>query len=112
MDVVLLPASTALVRLAPPSFLAATSFQFKQKQRLDEGLVPRAAGAGRLLNVSQVVQPGEYAVRGSLIDLFPMGSAQPYRVDLFGDGSIRFAPSTPTVSAASTRCPKCACCRA
>ncbi|TNY08423.1 hypothetical protein, partial [Escherichia coli] len=36
-------------------------------------------------NVSQVVQPGEYAVRGGLIDLFPMGSAVPYRVDLFGD---------------------------
>jgi transcription-repair coupling factor (superfamily II helicase) len=35
--------------------------------------------------VSQVVSPGEYAVRGGLIDLFPMGSAVPYRVDLFGD---------------------------
>ena len=36
-------------------------------------------------HVSQVVSPGEYAVRGGLIDLFPMGSAVPYRVDLFGD---------------------------
>ena len=35
--------------------------------------------------MSQVVQPGEYAVRGGLIDLFPMGSLVPYRVDLFGD---------------------------
>jgi transcription-repair coupling factor (superfamily II helicase) len=33
--------------------------------------------------VSQVVSPGEYAVRGSLIDLFPMGSPMPFRVDLF-----------------------------
>jgi transcription-repair coupling factor (superfamily II helicase) len=47
--------------------------------------------------VSQVVSPGEYAVRGGLIDLFPMGSAVPYRVDLFGDeiDSIRtFDPDT------------------
>jgi transcription-repair coupling factor (superfamily II helicase) len=47
--------------------------------------------------VSQVVSPGEYAVRGSLIDLFPMGSAVPYRVDLFDDeiDSIRtFDPDT------------------
>ena len=36
-------------------------------------------------NVGQVVSPGEYAVRGGLIDLFPMGSAVPYRVDLFDD---------------------------
>jgi transcription-repair coupling factor (superfamily II helicase) len=36
-------------------------------------------------HVSQVVSPGEYAVRGGLIDLFPMGSLVPYRVDLFDD---------------------------
>jgi transcription-repair coupling factor (superfamily II helicase) len=36
IDVVLMPASTALTRLAPPSFLAGTTFNFKQKQRLDE----------------------------------------------------------------------------
>ncbi|MGZ5768680.1 MAG: transcription-repair coupling factor, partial [Caldimonas sp.] len=48
-------------------------------------------------HVTQVVSPGEYAVRGGLIDLFPMGSQVPYRVDLFGDeiDSIRtFDPDT------------------
>ncbi len=85
LDVVLLPASTALTRLAPPSFLAATTFHFKQKQRLDEaGLKSQLTLAG-YNHVSQVVSPGEYAVRGGLIDLFPMGSLVPYRVDLFGD---------------------------
>ncbi|MEJ6005344.1 transcription-repair coupling factor [Paucibacter sp. AS339] len=85
LDVVLLPASTALTRLAPPSFLAATTFNFKQKQRLDEaGLKSQLTLAG-YNHVSQVVSPGEYAVRGGLIDLFPMGSLVPYRVDLFGD---------------------------
>ncbi|HEX7690333.1 MAG TPA: transcription-repair coupling factor [Burkholderiaceae bacterium] len=83
VDVVLLPASTALTRLAPPSFLAATTFHFKQKTKLDEaGLRAQLALAG-YSHVSSVVSPGEYAVRGGLIDLFPMGSAVPYRVDLF-----------------------------
>jgi transcription-repair coupling factor (superfamily II helicase) len=36
-------------------------------------------------HVSQVIRPGEYGVRGGLIDIFPMGSELPYRIDLFGD---------------------------
>ena len=83
VDVVLLPATTTLTRLAPTSFLAATTFQFKQKEKLDEaGLKAQLTLAG-YQHVSQVVSPGEYAVRGGLIDLFPMGSNVPYRVDLF-----------------------------
>ncbi|WP_298829895.1 transcription-repair coupling factor [uncultured Piscinibacter sp.] len=85
VDVVLLPASTALVRLAPPSFLAAYTFHFRQKQRLDEAALKAQLTLAGYTHVSQVVSPGEYAVRGGLIDLFPMGSSVPYRVDLFGD---------------------------
>lgn len=85
VDVVLLPASTALVRLAPPAFLAGTTFHFKQKQRLDESRLKGQLVMAGYQHVSQVVSPGEYAVRGGLIDLFPMGSPVPYRVDLFGD---------------------------
>ena len=96
-DVLLLPATTALTRLAPPSFLAGTTFQFKQKTKLDEaGLKAQLTLAG-YNHVSQVVSPGEYAVRGGLIDLFPMGSPVPYRVDLFDNevDSIRtFDPDT------------------
>ncbi|MGZ5204725.1 MAG: transcription-repair coupling factor [Caldimonas sp.] len=85
VDVVLMPAATALVRLAPPSFLAAYTFEFRQKQRLDEAALKAQLTLAGYSHVSQVVSPGEYAVRGGLIDLFPMGSAVPYRVDLFGD---------------------------
>jgi transcription-repair coupling factor (superfamily II helicase) len=85
VDVVLLPASTALVRLAPPAFMAATTFNFKQKTRLDEAKLKGQLVTAGYQHVSQVVSPGEYAVRGGLIDLFPMGSLVPYRVDLFGD---------------------------
>jgi len=85
VDVVLMPASTALVRLAPPSFLAAYTFHFKQKEKLDESALKAQLTLAGYTHVSQVVSPGEYAVRGGLIDLFPMGSLVPYRVDLFGD---------------------------
>jgi transcription-repair coupling factor (superfamily II helicase) len=85
VDVVLLPATTALARLAPPSFLAGTTFNFKQKEKLDEAALKAQLTLAGYTHVSQVVSPGEYAVRGGLIDLFPMGSNVPYRVDLFGD---------------------------
>ncbi|RQP23522.1 transcription-repair coupling factor [Piscinibacter terrae] len=85
VDVVLMPASTALVRLAPPSFLAGYTFHFKQKEKLNEAALKAQLTLAGYAHVSQVVSPGEYAVRGGLIDLFPMGSPVPYRVDLFGD---------------------------
>lgn len=84
-DLVLVPATTALYRLAPPSFLAAYTFEFKVKQKLDEAQLKSQLTLAGYNHVTQVVSPGEYAVRGGLIDLFPMGSAVPYRVDLFDD---------------------------
>jgi transcription-repair coupling factor (superfamily II helicase) len=97
VDVVLLPATTALTRLAPPSFLAATTFFFRQKTSLNEERLKAQLTLAGYQHVSQVVSPGEYAVRGGLIDLFPMGSPMPYRLDLFDDeiDSIRsFDPDT------------------
>jgi transcription-repair coupling factor (superfamily II helicase) len=94
---VFIPATTALYRLAPPSFLAGYTFQFKTKQKLDEAKLKAQLTLAGYSHVSQVVSPGEYAVRGGLIDLFPMGSQVPYRVDLFDNeiDSIRtFDPDT------------------
>lgn len=96
-DVVLVPASTALYRLAPPAFLAGYTFQFRVQQKLDEAKLKAQLTLAGYNHVTQVVSPGEYAVRGGLIDLFPMGSAVPFRVDLFDDevDSIRtFDPDT------------------
>jgi transcription-repair coupling factor (superfamily II helicase) len=84
-DVVLVPASTALYRLAPPSFLAGYTFQFSVRQKLDEAKLKAQLTLAGYNHVTQVVSPGEYAVRGGLIDLFPMGSPVPFRVDLFDD---------------------------
>ncbi|MDR3006276.1 MAG: transcription-repair coupling factor [Acidovorax sp.] len=84
-DVVQVPATTALYRLAPPAFLAGYTFHFKQGQKLDEAKLKAQLTLAGYQHVSQVVSHGEYAVRGGLIDLFPMGSPVPYRVDLFDD---------------------------
>ncbi|MBU3652940.1 MAG: transcription-repair coupling factor [Limnohabitans sp.] len=84
-DVVLIPATTALYRLAPPAFLAGYTFDFKVGQRLDEAQLKSQLTLAGYQHVTQVVSPGEYAVRGGLIDLFPMGSPIPLRVDLFDD---------------------------
>ena len=83
--VVVAAVSTAMHRLPPPSFLAGRAFFLKQGQRLDvERLRSQLALAG-YAHVTQVVSPGEFSVRGGLIDLFPMGASLPYRLDLFGD---------------------------
>jgi transcription-repair coupling factor (superfamily II helicase) len=96
-DLLVLSATTALQRLAPPSFLASHTFFFRKGERLDEARLRAQLVLAGYDHVSQVVRPGEYSVRGGLIDLFPMGAMLPYRLDLFGDEleSIRtFDPDT------------------
>ncbi|VVE37778.1 Transcription-repair-coupling factor [Pandoraea cepalis] len=96
-DIVLVPATTALYRMAPASFMAAYTFFFTQGERLDEARLKSQLTLAGYEHVSQVMRPGEYCVRGGLIDLYPMGSALPYRLDLFDDtvDSIRaFDPDT------------------
>src|SRR5690349_2433651 len=61
VDVVLMPATTALVRLAPPSFIAGTTFHFRTKQQLDEAALKAQLTLAGYSHVSQVVSPGEYA---------------------------------------------------
>ncbi|WP_288091863.1 transcription-repair coupling factor [Thiomonas sp.] len=85
IDVVIAPANTAIQRLAPPEFLAAYTFDFRQGEALNEAALRAQLVLAGYNHVSQVMAPGEYAVRGGLIDLHPMGSPVPYRVDLFGD---------------------------
>ncbi len=84
-DVVVVPITTALYPLPPVSYLAAYTFFLKRGDRLDlNGLREQMTLAG-YTHVQQVLTPGEYCVRGGLIDLFPMGSVLPYRIDLFDD---------------------------
>jgi transcription-repair coupling factor (superfamily II helicase) len=83
--IVLIPVATLLQRLAPRSYLDQHSLMLDRGSRLDvQALRTRLEQAGYAC-VSQVMEHGEFAVRGSLLDLFPMGSPLPYRVDLFDD---------------------------
>ncbi len=84
-DVVLVPASTALYRMPPPAYLAAYTFFIKQGDRLDLDQLRNQMALAGYAHVTQVVSPGEFSVRGGLIDLFPMGAALPFRIDLFDD---------------------------
>ena len=84
-DVLIVAAATALARMAPPSHLIGHTFFLKKGDRLDiEKLRGQLTLAG-YQHVTQVVAAGEYSVRGGLIDLFPMGTQLPYRIDLFDD---------------------------
>ena len=85
VDVLVTPAATAMQRLCPPSYLNAHAFLLKERDKLNaDKLRSRLTEAGYSA-VQQVLSPGEFAVRGGIIDLFPMGTALPYRVDLFDD---------------------------
>ena len=88
---------TLLQRLAPRSYVEAYSLKVHVGETLDlEALRVQLALAGYAA-VTQVVAHGEFAVRGSLIDVFPMGSDTPYRIDLLDrdvDSIRRFDPDT------------------
>jgi transcription-repair coupling factor (superfamily II helicase) len=95
--IVVVDLETALQRLPPQTYIDAHAFDLSVGEVLDVGAFrDRLSGAG-YVSSSQVMAPGEFAVRGSIIDLFPMGSPTPYRIDLFDDEveSIRvFDPET------------------
>jgi transcription-repair coupling factor (superfamily II helicase) len=84
-DIVLVPVTTALQRLGPPGFLSGHTFFFRQGDKLNEAALKLQLQQAGYDPVSAVMRPGEYSIRGGLIDLFPTGSSLPYRLDLFGD---------------------------
>ena len=84
-DVLVVPVTTALYPLPPVEYLAAYTFFLKRGEKLDlPGLREQMTFAG-YSHVQQVLSPGEFCVRGGIIDLFAMGSVLPYRIDLFDD---------------------------
>jgi transcription-repair coupling factor (superfamily II helicase) len=84
-DIVVVPAATALVRLCPPSYLASYTFFLRQGERLDAKALRQQLALAGYSAVTQVMAPGEFCFRGGIVDLFPMGSAVPYRLDLDDD---------------------------
>ncbi|MBG9167392.1 transcription-repair coupling factor [Neisseria meningitidis] len=84
-DVLFVPVATAMQKLPPVPFLAGRTFWLKTGQTLDIGRLKTDLVDAGYNHVSHVVAAGEFAVRGGIVDLFPMGSEMPYRIDLFDD---------------------------
>ena len=83
--IVLCPVGSMMQRLPPADYILQRSFQLSPGERLDSGAFrDRLAHAGYEA-VEQVYQAGQYAVRGSVIDLYPAGAPTPYRLDFFDD---------------------------
>ena len=83
--VLIVPVATLMARIAPREYLDANSLMLSQGDTLDLTEMRRRLELAGYRCVSQVMEHGEFAVRGSLLDLFPMGSQSPYRIDLLDD---------------------------
>jgi transcription-repair coupling factor (superfamily II helicase) len=83
--IVIIATSTLMHRLCPPVFLMKYGLSIQQGQSVDlHGFRQQLQEAGYRA-VNKVLEHGEYAVRGSIIDLYPMGSDYPFRIELFDD---------------------------
>ncbi|WP_371372774.1 transcription-repair coupling factor [Thalassotalea aquiviva] len=83
--IVIVPAHTLAHRLAPKQYLDSNSLLLKNTDRKEIHQVRQELEASGYRAVSQVMEHGEFCARGSLLDLFPMGSKVPFRVDFFDD---------------------------
>ncbi len=83
--VLVVPVSTLMQRVAPRDYLLGSSLLVKVGDRLDVSSRRRQLEAAGYHRVETVEEHGEFAVRGSLLDIFPMGAEFPYRIDLFDD---------------------------
>ena len=95
--VLVVSAATLMQRIAPRSHITGSGLMLSKGQKLDLAIEQRRLEASGYRHVPQVAEPGDFAVRGALIDIFPMGAAEPYRIELFDDEveSIRsFDPET------------------
>ncbi len=95
--IVISAASTLMHRLCPPTFLNQYGLMLSEKQTINVDEFRQQLQQAGYLCVSKVLEHGEFAVRGAIIDLYPMGSELPFRIELF-DNEVeslrRFDPDT------------------
>mgnify|MGYP006142023837 FL=1 len=82
---VIVPVSTLLLRIAGREHLEQHSFLIREQQQTDLTALKQQLTAVGYRHVEQVMEHGEFSVRGSLLDLYPMGATTPYRIDFFDD---------------------------
>ena len=95
--VLVVPIATLMQRLAPRSFITGSGLVLEGGQHFDLAAEQRRLLEAGYRNVPQVQEPGDFAVRGAIVDIFPTGSSVPYRIELFDEDvdSIRtFDPET------------------
>lgn len=83
--ILVVPITTLLQRLMPQSYLTGNSLMVATGQRIAINDMRANLEKAGYHCVDTVYEHGEFAVRGALIDIFPMGSPSPYRIDLFDD---------------------------
>ncbi|MDX3931031.1 MAG: transcription-repair coupling factor [Stenotrophomonas sp.] len=94
---VVVPVQTLMQQLAPKQYVIGGSFDLEVGQRLDLDAEKRRLESAGYRNVPQVMDPGDFAVRGGLLDVYPMGASEPLRVELLDEDidTIRaFDPET------------------
>ncbi|KAF1709223.1 transcription-repair coupling factor [Pseudoxanthomonas kalamensis DSM 18571] len=89
--IVIVPVQTLMQRLPPLSYVVGGSFDYRLGQTLDFDAEKRRLESAGYRHVPQVLDPGDFAVRGGLLDVYPMGSDTPLRLELLDDSidSIR-----------------------
>ena len=83
--IVVVPVQTLMQRLSPLKHIAGGSFDYRMGQRLDFDAEKRRLEAASYRHVPQVLDPGDFAVRGGLLDVYPMGADAPLRIELLDD---------------------------
>ncbi|MBZ0088684.1 MAG: transcription-repair coupling factor [Thermomonas sp.] len=82
---VVVPVATLMLRLAPRSHIIGSRFDLRCGQRLDLDAEKRRLESAGYRHVPQVNDPGDFAVRGGLLDVFPMGAKAPFRIEMLDD---------------------------
>ncbi|MGA9423358.1 MAG: transcription-repair coupling factor [Rhodanobacteraceae bacterium] len=83
--ILVVPVATLMQRLAPRAYVSGSGLILERKQTFAIANEQRRLEAAAYRHVAQVQEPGEFAVRGAIVDIFPMGSADPYRIELFDE---------------------------
>lgn len=92
---IFISATTLTHRLCPVSYVKTQSFSMKVRDKLPMHTLRSDLIEGGYRAVTEVIEHGEFAIRGNIIDLYPMGSAQPFRIELFDDEIESLRPFDP-----------------
>lgn len=95
--VILTTLNAAMQRIPARSVIQGASFRANVGQRVDETKLRQFLVSMGFSQSPTVMEPGDYAIRGGIIDIFPPGPGGPVRLDFFGDildGARRFDPDT------------------